>query len=515
MASLERPGFVATIVFGFVLWGIGQANVCCGQVFQNRTAEFFPEGIGLGDKAAWGDFNNDGWVDLSAGSRIFQNNGGTAFYFAGCRHGGGGLWGDFNNDGWLDIFGYTTNKSLHYNNGDGSGFVNVTSKLPSSGTQASLGAALADLNNDGYLDIYSAGYEHWAAGLTYPDVIMTYNQASRKFDNTWQETVYRARGVTIADFDRDGDQDVYVSNYRLQPNRLWRNNGSGGGIADVAPAYGVAGTNQQGAYGHTIGSAWGDFDNDGHLDLFVGNFSHSPSYQDRSQFLRNLGPAGAYHFQLKDSLDGADWQESYATPALGDYDNDGDLDLFITTVYGGDYPRLYRNDGNWQFTNVTNSVGLAGLGSTMQAAWADVDNDGDLDLISNSKLFINDSQSNGNHWLKIRLVGDGVIVNRSAIGAQVRIFADGQILTRQVEGGTGEGNQNDLVLHFGLGQYDTPVDVEILWPNGLTQTLTSVSVDELVIVTIPEPSVFMLLLPAVWAVLKRSIHSRHGHCRPE
>ena len=100
----------------------------------------------------------------------------------------------------------------------------------------------------------------------------------------------------------------------------------------------------------------------------MGNFSHSASYQDRPQFLRNPGAAGGA-FQLMKTLDGADWQESYASPALGDYDNDGDLDLFFTTVYGGDAPRLYRNDGNWNFTNVTAAKGLAGLGETYQAAW--------------------------------------------------------------------------------------------------------------------------------------------------
>ncbi|MDP7743882.1 MAG: VCBS repeat-containing protein, partial [Lentisphaeria bacterium] len=220
-----------------------------------------------------------------------------------------------------------------------------------------------------------------------------------------------------------------------------------GVMTDVAAASGVAGDGGQGAWGHTIGSAWGDFDNDGYLDLFVGNFSHSASYQDRPQFLRNPGAAGGA-FQLMKTLDGADWQESYASPALGDYDNDGDLDLFFTTVYGGDSPVLYRNDGNWNFTNVTAAEGLSGLGPTYQAAWADIDNDGDLDLATGGKIFVNNvtdpTEGNSNHWLRVHLRGDGTTINGAAIGSEVRISVGGKTLTRQVEGGTGEGNQNDL-----------------------------------------------------------------------
>ena len=442
------------------------------QIFQDRTADFYPAGLGndAGNwnyvKIAWGDYNNDGWVDLLAGGNVLRNNGGNSFSNTGYSPGENGVWGDFNNDGHLDLFGYHR-KWLLESNGSG-GFVDATSKIPTfaltnNHTHISHGAAWADLNNDGDLDLYIGGYEIFTDGTTFPDVVLTYNSATQQFNNTWQEQVYRARGVTAADFDRDGDQDVYVSNYRLQPNRLWRNNGSGV-MTDVAPAYGASGA------AHSIGSAWGDFDNDGYLDLFVGNFSHPG--QEPSHFLRNMGPSGSYHFQNMKDLSGGDWQESYASPALGDYDNDGDLDLYFTSVYAGNNPRLYRNDGNWNFTNVSESVGLGGLGQTYQAAWADVDNDGDLDLVTAGKLLINNSQSNGNRWLKINLEGNGETSNRSAIGAQVRVYADGEIITRQVEGGTGEGNQNDLTMHFGLGNHTGLVDVEILWPDGTQETIS-------------------------------------------
>jgi enediyne biosynthesis protein E4 len=180
------------------------------------------------------------------------------------------------------------------------------------------------------------------------------------------------------------------------------------------------------------------------------------------------------------------YQESYASPSAGDCDNDGNLDLFFTTVYGTasfgrkNNPVLFHNGSGFVFTDATASANLSDLAPTYEAAWADFDNDGDLDLASAGRLFEN--QGNNNRWLKVHLIGEGRMVNRSAIGAQVRIKIKDKILTRQVEAGTGQGNQNDLTLHFGLGQHKNPVDLRILWPNGKTQTVKHVKIDRLVTV---------------------------------
>ncbi|MCP4811921.1 MAG: CRTAC1 family protein, partial [Planctomycetaceae bacterium] len=153
----------------------------------------------------------------------------------------------------------------------------------------------------------------------------------------------------------------------------------------------------------------------------------------------------------------------------GDYDNDGNLDVLFTTVYGTasfgrkNNPVLFRNNGKFAVTNVSVAAGVAGLPPTYQSAWADFNNDGALDLISGGKLFRNTVSEQA--WIEVLLVGDGVKVNRSAIGAQVRIKVAEKIYTRQVEAGTGEGNQNQLRLHFGLGSHEGPVDIEITWPG--------------------------------------------------
>ena len=454
------------------------AAVCFGKgSLVDKTEELGLTGM-AGGRIAWGDFNNDGYADLYDGTKLWCNNNGTKC--TSLPGYGWGIWGDYDNDGYLDIF-VPANPPFVMRNVSGTEFKKIDlAALPTTDCR---GVCWADLDNDGYIDVYMGGYE---AGGYQPDTILS-NKKGVTFANTWQEppvapdnVLFPGRGVTACDFDEDGDQDIYVSNYRIEANYLWLNDGQGS-INDVAGSYGVAGTydSWRYSYGHSIGSAWGDIDNDGHLDLFAGNFSHPPAWQDRPRFYRNLGSDADWHFEQKWELTGDAWEESYASPALGDYDNDGDLDLYYTTVYGGDNARLWRNDGNWKFTDVTDAEGLGGMPATYQAGWADIDNDGDLDLATAGRVYVNNG--NANHWLRVHLEGDGATVNRSAIGVQARIdLGGGTVLTRQVEGGTGEGNQNELTLHFGLGRHAGTVDIDIAWAKGRKQTVSKIKPNQLV-----------------------------------
>lgn len=440
-------------------------------VFTDQTEAL---GFSGGGPGCWADFNEDGFVDLCCGGFVWMNQAGRRLE-KGAQIPGSCVAADFNNDGRIDLFSYSAMR-LFRNEGAGE-FAEV--ELPELPACVSRGACWGDFNQDGFVDLFVGGYEDWGKGITYPNLLLQ-NERGAGFQLAWSESRYRTRGVTACDFDEDGDLDVYVSNYRLQPNQLWRNNQ--GKLTDVATAHGTLATSTGFGGGHSVGSIWGDFNNDGHFDIFAGNFAHRDARgnQPQSRLLLNLGPAD-YHF--KDlGASGVFYQESYATCAAGDYDNDGNLDFFFTTVYGTasfgrkNYPVLFRNTGSNAFADQTDAAGVPQLGPTYQACWADYDNDGDLDLLSGGKLFRN--QGTAKHWLKLRLRGDGKRINRSAIGAQVRIRIGDRVLTRQVEAGTGEGNQNDLTLHFGLGGHRDAVSAEIRWGQEDRQLAKHLAVDQ-------------------------------------
>ncbi len=460
-----------------------------------------PMGItGTGSTAAWGDYDNDGWVDLYDG-RLWHNtlgSNGEGFEQVEMPATGAGIWADYDNDGFLDLYVIQQHKLVRF---DGEKFVDVSSLLPPKQIMRSYAATWGDFDGDGFVDLYVTGFETVSHAAPIYDIILK-NEAGKGFKHVWNARwKYAGRGVTIADYDEDGDTDIYVSNYRLLPNYMWRNNGSGG-FQDIGGHNGTSGDGAGKAWGHTIGSCWGDFDNDGHIDLFVGNFSHAPAYQDRCKFYRNLGPEGDYGFvDLSGEVDFR-WQESYASPALGDVDGDGFLDVVITTYYSGDKAMMVANRsadlatarptnlshdqspiGKWTFAEVTEDVGIV-ASRTSQAAWADFDNDGDLDLMLGGKLLRNEMTAR--RWLKVKLdapsTAEGKLVNRAAIGATVRVHVNGWVLTRTVEGGTGQANQNDLTLHFGLGDYSGTVGVEVSWPDGSKQKTTA-AIDRVVRIT--------------------------------
>jgi len=426
---------------------------------------------GLGNtQAAWVDFNKDGWVDLYVDGQLWLSESGKRFRKAkDLPIAGPGIWADFDNDGLSDFFSWADGGKLYRNVGGGK-VVDAGKQLPKLPMAVSRGAAWGDLDGDGLLDLYVGGFEN--PHLAPQPSAMCANTGKGGFTLVWKTAgrCLPARGVAACDYNEDGKLDVYVSNYRLAPNLLLRGEGKGN-FTNVAFEAGVAGdAKPQGLFGHTIGSAWGDLDNDGHMDLFVGNFSHPPQWQDRPKFYRNMGPGGGWRFEDKTKAASLAWQESYATPTLADFDNDGLTDLYFTTVYQNDHCVLYRNKGDWAFADATASSGVAAK-LTYQAACADFDNDGRVDLVTGGRLYRN--RAGGGHWVEVSLAGDGKRINRDAIGAQVRLRMGERTLTRQVEGSTGEGNQNGLTLHFGLGTWDRLVELEIRWPDGTRQTATA------------------------------------------
>ena len=494
-----------------------------------------PTGMG---RMAWGDYDGDGDDDLLVdGRRLLRNDGAGGFTDVTSEAGigdvpaNGGLFADYDNDGRLDFYatvhnylpecvvdddcvwctvhtaadggyecdvlqhdhtcdegrclppsGVRNHDVLWRNEGDGT-FRDVSEEagrpydfLP---TEA---AAWGDYDADGWVDLYVANYERpvgWAEGrlsVGTPDLLWR-----NRGDGTFEDATAAAgmdlpgrcgRGVSWADYDRDGDLDLYVANYRLHPNYFWVNAGDGT-FTDVGRINGTAGVRVDGAYGHSIGAVWGDDDNDGDWDLLVANLAHPRfiAFSDKTMLYRSSGAPDFAFDDVRESA-GITYSETHSNPAWGDVDNDGDLDLFLTDVYVGYQSFYYRNQGDGTYVDATYPSGIRvdnGWGCT----WADYDGDGRLDLAARS-LWRNETADTG-HWLQVRLVG--VESNAAAIGAVVEAQAGGRSLLRQVEGGSGTGVQSSLVLHFGLGEATSVETATVRWPSGLVEQYRDLAVD--------------------------------------
>ncbi|PYV07542.1 MAG: CRTAC1 family protein, partial [Acidobacteria bacterium] len=412
------------------------------------------------------DYDNDGRTDvylvngssleILAGkaapprSRLFRNLGDGRFEDVTERAGVGATgWGmggcaaDYDNDGWTDL--YVTNLGrnvLYHNNGDGT-FTDVTGKAGVGAGGWSTGAAWADYDRDGYVDLFVAGYVDvdpskppqpspeskycqyrgiavmcGPRGLRGAPDLLYHNNGDGTFTEVSRaagvsdERRYYGLGVVWGDYDNDGAPDLYVGNDAV-PNYLYRNDGNGK-FTEVGLAAGVA-VDEDGREQASMGVDFGDYDGDGRLDLYVTNFSDEPN-----ALYRNLGgdlfrdlTRRAGHYEATSNYLG--WGTAFF-----DYDNDGDLDIYV--VNGHVYPQvdrhplntkyrqrvlLFENLGNGAFREVGLAAGLTAERCGRGGAYADLDGDGDLDLVINNMddaptVLLNDG-GNRNHWLRLAL----------------------------------------------------------------------------------------------------------------
>jgi hypothetical protein len=474
-----------------------------------------------GRSASLADIDNDGDLDLlfqgaSGAQRLWRNNvvnngGTTSNSFTNVSStmlptGPDALasdtwsaaWADANGDGFVDLFvgsNNTGSNSGDYLQNTGTGFVNATSTVGLTDFGFHQNVAWADFNNDQRLDLI--------IGQEGPEKHELYLQDATGHFSPVGASVgiqvafgTKSYGMAIGDPDADGDMDVYISTCiagNVIRNNFFRNNLVESGTNTLSFTD-IADTNGTQYNVNSYGTEFVDLDNDGDLDLFV-----TGADGNSTKFFRNNGNNA---FVDMATVLGHPVLSSTGTDMNGskpvDFDNDGDLDLaFHDNLSSAGNVRLFRNDGNWQFTNVTTSQGLsggvnAGAGG-YDSVWGDIDLDGDQDLINpnNStynqttptpeRIFINDASTNGNKWLYLDLKGPSW--NTTGLGSSV--FAtinsgtpEEVTLRREANTSPNTFNQSDLPVHFGLGTASIVDELLIQWPDGTKQMLTNVAVNQ-------------------------------------
>jgi hypothetical protein len=453
---------------------------------------------------SFGDYDADGLDDmLTDGPTLWHNEGGGAFTDATEVSGiaaikalgvsaTGGVFGDYDNDGCLDLFlyaeSYQASDTLLRAKCDGTAtFEDMTAAAmitdivvatpcgadPANAKSPAAAAAWIDIDADGWLDLYIANFLCWDTYAYYRDAVWR-NKGDGTFEdwtakNGFLTTKTPSRGAAPADYDFDGDVDLFVNNYVLSANLLFRNNGDGT-VTEFAKPSKAAGDGSIGyTWGHTIGAAWGDLDNDGLFDIVAANLAH-PRFYDFSDKTQILMQQADHSFQdiagdwmYPASAAGLRYQETHSVPALADFDHDGNLDMVITAVYDGRPSDFYWGKGDGTFTLDAYHAGI-----TTENGWgaglSDLDNDGDVDLFAHT-LFLNSGNARKGHFLEIKVVGN-VDANRAAIGATVRVAAGGVIRSRHVQGGTGKGGQDSMYLHFGIGAQTQADAIIVKLPGG-------------------------------------------------
>jgi hypothetical protein len=450
---------------------------------------------------SWADFDFDGDLDLFVTSfgkpnAAYRNNGdGTFAKIAGdpvVQEGGnstGCSWGDYDNDLYLDLFvanGGGQNNFLYHNNGNGTFTKIDTGAIVEEGGASSSGA-WGDYDDDGYVDLFVAN----GSGQ---NNFLYRNNGNGSFTKITTGAIASeggsSSGGTWADIDGDGDIDLFVAG---SPNLVYRNDGAGNFTKISAGDLGNGASSAAGS--------WADFDNDGDLDVFVadGNGANDVLYRNngKGEFTQiTSGPV------VNDNLSsvGSSW---------GDFDNDGDVDLFVSNLFGAGGDLLYSNDGNGNFTRITNSVvANKPFLNSHGAAWADYDNDGNLDLFvatatSGFGNLLYHNNGGSNNWINIQCFG--TVSNAAAIGAKVKVKAViGEKPVWQVQeisSQTGIFSQNSLNAEFGLGGASIIDSLRVEWPSKSVTIWTDVQVNQFLQIGENQPPIIAYQIPDTTLVL--------------
>jgi enediyne biosynthesis protein E4 len=524
-ASAQRPSGPIRFV---------DATAASGISFRHHNGaygkKFLPETMGSGVCVL--DYDNDGWQDILfvnsmdwSGHRtgksypaLYHNNGNGTFTdrtreagLAVEMYGMGCTAGDYDNDGKEDVYITAVGSNhLFHNLGNGR-FADVTAHARVADSGFSSGAVWFDYDNDGKLDLFVAHYVEWTEAKDQycsldtknksyctPQVYkgesakLFHNRGDGTFEDVTQhsglhDATSKALGIALLDYDDDGWMDLLVTN-DTQPNKLYRNNHNGT-FSDVAVQAGVA-YSDAGATRAGMGVDSGDFDNSGHPGVIIGNFTNE------GMALYRTDGSGLYTSAADSTgIDRWSLQSLTFSTFFFDYDLDGLLDILAVNGHVADdinvtQPHLryaepalmFHNRGRGQFENTSTQLGpalekpIVGRG----AAYADFDNDGDLDVVitetnSPARLLRNEN-GNQNDMLRVKLIGTRS--NRDGIGAKLTLAVDKNLqLLRMVKTGSGYFSQSELPVTFGLGKPNPSrkMKLTVVWPSGQKQTLEGIA----------------------------------------
>ncbi len=469
----------------------------------------------IGGGLAFFDYDNDGHEDLiviggAVQDRLFKNQGDGTFkdvtIDAGLNNSNyfktqAVVTGDINNDGFRDIFIATDIHNpniLYLNNGDGT-FRNISESAGIIHESWSLGATMLDFNQDGLLDIYVINYieenitfDDGFGHKCYPNFLYI-NTGYNKFEEVGASFLASDEGcgvaVTSFDENKDGKTDIYIANdfgEFIVPN-VYLQNQFPEQFNDKSVASGL----NAAIYGMGIGL--GDIDNDGYTDVYTTNIGRNVLYHNNAN--------GSY----TDITTAAGVENTYAgtlfTTGWGalflDYDLDGYEDLFVSNGFipashfietsESDPNKLYRNNGDLTFTDVSDNQNLSNDQICRGAVYSDYDHDGDLDIAivklgkvigePGNMLFYQNNNPVGNHWIQLKL--EGTTSNRDAYGSTVYVYKNNSIWSQEISGGSSHASQNTSIAHFGLGEHESVDSVVIRWPNGDEEILYNLETNHL------------------------------------